>query len=152
MPADAPTTSPDATAVAGGPFADALGIETLELAKGRCVMRMTVRPEMLNGAGVVHGAVVFALADTCSGAAAWTHRHGALAQHAQINWLRSATAGDVLTATGEEVALAGRSGTYDISVTNQDGDLIAVFRGTSRARSVATPGRTRSMANQSREE
>jgi acyl-CoA thioesterase len=52
----------------------------------------------------------------------------------------------VLTAHAREVALAGRSGTYDISVTNQDGALVAVFRGASRA------GRTRSMANQSREE
>ena len=147
MTSDAPDAPPgNAAAVAGGPFADTLGIEALETGQGRCVMRMTVRPEMLNGAGVIHGAVVFALADTCSGAAAWTNRPGALAQSAQINWLRSARVGDVLTATGQEVALAGRSGTYDISVTNQDGDLIAVFRGASRA------GRTRSMANQSREE
>ncbi len=153
MSSDAPAAPPEtAAAVAGGPFADRLGIETLESAEGRCVMRMTVLPEMLNGAGVVHGAVVFALADTCSGAAAWTNRPGALAQNAQINWFRSARAGDVLTASGQEVALAGRSGTYDISVTNQDGDLIAVFRGASRARSEARPGRTRSMANHSREE
>jgi uncharacterized protein (TIGR00369 family) len=69
-------------ATTGGPFAATLGIELVEASKGHCVMRMTVRPDMLNGAGVAHGAVVFALADTASGAAAWTHRFGALAQSA----------------------------------------------------------------------
>jgi acyl-CoA thioesterase len=148
MTSDTPahTTVTDAVATTGGPFADLLGIELVEAGRGYCVMRMAVRPDMVNGAGVAHGAVVFALADTCSGAAAWTHRPGALAQSAQINWLRSAQAGDVLTATGREVALAGRSGTYDIAVTNQEGALVALFRGASRA------GRARSLANQSREE
>jgi acyl-CoA thioesterase len=56
-----------------------------------------------------------------------------LAQHADIHWLRPGREGDVLTATAREISRSGRTGVYDIAVTNQAGELVATFRGMARS-------------------
>ncbi|MDF1735432.1 MAG: hydroxyphenylacetyl-CoA thioesterase PaaI [Minwuia sp.] len=108
-----------------------LGIHVVEVAPGRAVLRMVVRREMLNGHDMGHGGMTFTLADTAFAYACNSHNQSAVAQTAQVTFLRPTRAGDVLTATAEEISLGRRSGIYDVTVVNQRGEKVAVFRGNS---------------------
>lgn len=108
-----------------------LGISILQLERGRAVLTMTVRPEMANGFGITHGGMVFTLADTAFAYACNDDEYPTVAQGADISFTRASHAGDVLTATAVQRWSAGRNGLCDITVTNQDGDVIAEFRGRS---------------------
>ncbi len=108
-----------------------LGIRIVKVAPGFAVMTMTVRADMLNGHATCHGGFIFLLADSAFAFACNSHNLTTVAAGCTIEFLAPAREGDVLTATGRERALAGRSGVYDIDVTNQHGATIAVFRGKS---------------------
>ncbi len=112
-----------------------LGIEVDRVDDGYAQIRMTLREEMLNGFGMAHGGMIFALADTCF-ALACNDLSGSkdtitVAAGADINFISSAHQGQTLVAEGTVRAQAGRSGVYDIQVT-ADGALVAEFRGRSR--------------------
>ena len=109
------------------------GMELVEVAEGRAVMTLTVRQDHLNGHEVCHGGVTFALADSAFAFACNSRNQNTLAQHNMISYLAPGRLGDRLTAVAEEVQLKGRSGIYDVTVTNQEGTVIAEFRGMSRA-------------------
>src|SRR5690242_14329644 len=113
----------------------ALGIEVLAAGDGTATTRMTVRPDMVNGHGIAHGAFVFAVADTAFACACNSHGPVTVAAAAEIVFVAPARAGDELNATATERVRFGRSGIYDITVRNGDsesGSVIAEFRGTSR--------------------
>jgi acyl-CoA thioesterase len=109
----------------------ALGMTLDEIRPGYARMRMTVRPDMLNGHDLAHGGLIFTLADTTFAYACNSRNHVTVAQGATIEFLAPGRVGDVLTAEGEERHASGRTGVYDIKVTNQDGRTIALFRGKS---------------------
>ena len=109
----------------------ALGMRITKVAPGFAVLTMTVRADMLNGHATCHGGFIFSLADSAFAFACNSHNFVTVAAGCSIEFLAPAREGDVLTATGRERALAGRSGVYDIDVTNQLGATIAVFRGKS---------------------
>jgi acyl-CoA thioesterase len=111
---------------------DLLGIEIVSVGPGRCTTRMRVRADMLNGGLIAHGGLVFSLADTAFGYACCSHGPQAVAQQASINWLRPALPGDTLTAAAVEVSRTRKSGVYDVTVTNQRGETVAVLRCLSR--------------------
>ena len=99
---------------------------------GRAVVAMPIRADMLNGFDITHGGFVFAVADTAFAIAC---NHGDLltvAAGADVSFLATSTVGDTLTAVASERATTGRSGIYDVEVTNQNGDIVAEFRGRSR--------------------
>lgn len=108
-----------------------LGIELLDIGPGRARMRMRVRRELTNGHGICHGGYIFLLADTTFAYACNSHNQRAVAAGCSIEFLAPAHEGDVLTADGVEQHLAGRHGVYDMSVHDQHGKLIALFRGKS---------------------
>ncbi|XPP26859.1 MAG: hydroxyphenylacetyl-CoA thioesterase PaaI [Leucobacter sp.] len=108
-----------------------LGISILELERGRAVLSMQVRPEMANGFGITHGGMVFALADTAFAYACNEGDSPAVAAGADVTFTRASHTGDTLTATAVRRWLSGRNGLYDISVTDQHGQVIAEFRGRS---------------------
>jgi acyl-CoA thioesterase len=110
-----------------------IGAELVEIGPGRSVVGLKVAAHHLNSAKVCHGGFIFALADSALGFASCSHGTQTLAQHADIHWLRPGREGDVLTATASEVSKSGRTGVYDIAVTNQDGELIATVRGMTRS-------------------
>ena len=112
--------------------AKALGTDILEIAPGRAAAAFEVQPYMLNGHDICHGGYIFLLADTAMAHASNSHNRNAVASAAGIDWLRPATRGERLTASAEEQTLSGRTGVYDVRVTNDDGDLIAIFRGKTR--------------------
>ncbi|MFT4730009.1 MAG: acyl-CoA thioesterase [Granulosicoccus sp.] len=99
---------------------------------GKCCLAMTIKKTMCNGHGSCHGGYIFTLADSAFAFACNTYNQRAVAQHCNITYLNPAATGDRLTATAREVSKQGRGGIYDIQVHNQNGDVIAEFRGHSR--------------------
>jgi acyl-CoA thioesterase len=111
----------------------ALGIELTDVGTGRAQVRMTVRPDMVQGHGTCHGGLVTTLADTAFAAACNSHGEGpSVAASADVTWLRPAFAGDVLIADATERIRRGRSGVTDVTVRREgDGEVVALFRGRS---------------------
>jgi acyl-CoA thioesterase len=109
----------------------ALGIEVVTDEAGYAVVRMPVRDYMLNGFDIIHGGLVFALADTAFAIACNEDDDVTVGASADITFLKSATTGTVLTATARRVARRGRTGLYDVSIVDDSGDAIAEFRGRS---------------------
>ncbi|BCQ51399.1 hydroxyphenylacetyl-CoA thioesterase PaaI [Burkholderia gladioli] len=109
----------------------ALGIELVEVGPGHARMRMTVRPEFLNGHHTCHGGLIFTLADSTFAFACNSRNLNTVAAGCSIEFLRPVFENEVLTAEAVEQALAGRHGIYDIRVTNRAGETVAMFRGKS---------------------
>ena len=109
-----------------------LGMRIESVAPGRAVLTMTVREDMVQGHGNCHGGFIFALADSAFAFACNSYNHLVVAQHCSITYLIPGRIGDRLTARAREVSRKGRSGIYDIRITNQDGEHVAEFRGHSR--------------------
>ena len=110
---------------------DTMGMELLACQPGRASMRMVVRPLHLNGHKICHGGFIFTLADSTFAYACNSRNHATVANGCSIEFLRPAHEGDVLTAEGVEQTLSGRHGIYDIRITNQKGQTVALFRGKS---------------------
>lgn len=98
---------------------------------GRAVVSMRVREDMLNGFAITHGGLVFALADTAFAIACNEDEKVTVAAGADITFLKSTHAGQTLTATAARRVISGRSGLYDVTVTDETGDAVAEFRGRS---------------------
>jgi acyl-CoA thioesterase len=109
----------------------ALGIEVLAVGPGSATLTMTVRDSMLNGHDLCHGGLITTLADSAFAFACNAYNEVTVASGFDVNLLAAARLGDVLTATAHEVSKAGRTGVYDIAVSNQRGEVVAAFRGRS---------------------
>ncbi len=110
-----------------------LGFTLVSVAPGRARMTMEVTAEKSNGHGNCHGGFIFALADSAFAFACNSYNQIVVGQHCSITYLIPARMGDVLTAEATETSYRGRSGLYDIRITNQKGEHVAEFRGHSRA-------------------
>jgi len=108
-----------------------MGITLIEIGPGYARMHMTVRPAMLNGHQSCHGGYIFALADSAFAFACNSYNIVTVAASCAIDYLAPCFAGDVLQAEAVEQSRSGKTGIYDIAVTNQDGKKIALFRGKS---------------------
>jgi acyl-CoA thioesterase len=108
-----------------------LGIAIESVAPGCARVTMRVRPDMVNGHGICHGGLIFALADSAFALACNSHGDNTLAAGAAIEFLAPARLGDLLTASATERWRAGRSGIYEIEVRNDRDEAIALFRGRS---------------------
>ena len=108
---------------------------------GRAVVSMPIRADMLNGFDITHGGFVFAVADTAFAIACNDGGDNGVtvAAGADVTFLATSTVGDVLTAVAAVRAKAGRSGVYDVQVSNQNGDVVAEFRGRSRTTNLEVP-------------
>ncbi|MEW2385159.1 hydroxyphenylacetyl-CoA thioesterase PaaI [Micromonospora sp. NPDC047707] len=110
----------------------ALGIELVEAADGAAVARMRVTAAMVNGHAIAHGGYVFLLADTAFALACNSHGPVTVAAGGDVTFVRPARVGDLLVARATERTRYGRSGIYDVTVTRDDGEVVAEFRGRSR--------------------
>ncbi len=110
---------------------DTMGMELLSCEPGRAVIRMEVKELHLNGHKICHGGFIFTLADSTFAFACNSYNKVAVAAGCSIEFLKSGQLGDVLTCVGQEQTLSGRHGIYDMKVTNQKGEVIAMFRGKS---------------------
>jgi acyl-CoA thioesterase len=106
-------------------------MELLSCEPGRALMRMTVREGMLNGHKICHGGLIFTLADSTFAFACNSYNVVAVAAGCSIEFLKPAHLNDVLTCEGVEQTLSGRHGIYDMRVSNQHSEVIALFRGKS---------------------
>lgn len=110
-----------------------VGMELISVDEGASEMGLTVEKHHANGHGMCHGGITFTLADSAFAFACNSRNQATVAQHNSISYLAPAMIGDRLTARAHEVHLQGRSGIYDVKVTNQNNTLIAEFRGHSRS-------------------
>jgi len=109
----------------------ALGMKLVEIRPGYARMTMPVRSDMLNGHQTCHGGFIFALADSAFAFACNSHNHTTVGAGCTIDYLAPGRLDDLLTAEAIERTLAGKTGIYDVNVTNQEGKMIATFRGKS---------------------
>lgn len=110
-----------------------LGATLDAVGPGAAAMSMMVEKHHTNGHDICHGGFIFTLADSAFAFACNSYNQVVVAQHNVISFIAPGMLGDRLTAHAQEISRNGRSGLYDVRVTNQDGKLIAEFRGASRA-------------------
>jgi acyl-CoA thioesterase len=110
---------------------DTMQMRLITAEPGRAVLEMQVRELHLNGHQICHGGFIFTLADSTFAFACNSYNKVAVAAGCSIEFLKPAHLGDMLTCEGVEQTLSGRHGIYDMRVTNQKGETIAMFRGKS---------------------
>src|ERR1700688_3855750 len=108
-----------------------MGMRIAKVGPGRAELTMKVRSDMLNGHATCHGGFIFTLADSAFAFACNSANMTTVASGCSIDFIAPAREDDVLTAIGRERSLSGRTGVYDIEVTNQRGETVALFRGKS---------------------
>jgi acyl-CoA thioesterase len=111
-------------------FSQWLGINVVEVKEGYCKIEMTVRKEMINGLGIVHGGIAFSLADSAFAFACNSRNNLSVALDTAINFIKPVHPGDALTAEAKEMHNGKTTGLYHITVMNQKGHAIAFFKGT----------------------
>ncbi len=110
----------------------ALGMKIDRIAPGEAVMSMPIRPDMTNGHDICHGGYMFTLADSTFAFACNTYGQRTVAQQCAVTFLRPVKSGAMLTAHAIQRAKSGRSGIYDVTVRDENGGVVAEFRGHSR--------------------
>ena len=110
-------------------FSQWLGIEVLEITEGYSKIKMTIRPEMINGFGTTHGGIAFSLADSAFAFACNNRNNISVALDTAINFTKAVNVGDTLTAEAKEIHNGRSTGLYIISIHNQNNDLVAHFKG-----------------------
>jgi acyl-CoA thioesterase len=108
------------------PWAQALGVKFLELRRGYCRLRLVLQPHMVNFQGYPHGGVIFSLADIAFGSACNSHGVPAVALNVSISYLAAVPPSATLIAEGRERKQGRRAGFYDISVSTEEGTLVAL--------------------------
>lgn len=111
-------------------FSQWLGIKVLDIKEGYSKISMTVRPEMINGLGIVHGGIAFSFADSAFAFACNNRNVLSVALDTAINFLKPVHVGDVLMAEATEIHNGKSTGLYQITIYNQHQHLVAQFKGT----------------------
>lgn len=111
-------------------FSQWLGIEVLDIQEGYSKLKMTVREEMINGFGIVHGGIAFSLADSAFAFACNNRNNLSVALDTSINFTKAIQVGDELTAEAKETHNGRSTGLYFITITNQKNEQVAIFKGT----------------------
>ena len=111
-------------------FSRWLGLEVTHLSPNAATVRMTVRPEMVNGFGVCHGGIAFSLADSALAFASNTHGRLTVSIENSIRYPAAIMPGDVLTASAVEQSASRRLAYFDVTVRNVDGEVVGLFKGT----------------------
>ena len=111
-------------------FSRWLGLEVTSVAPNAATVRMTVRPEMVNGFGACHGGIAFSLADSALAFASNTHGRVTVSVENSIRYPAPIAPGDVLTATAVQETAGRRLAYFNVTVTRDSGDVVGLFRGT----------------------
>ena len=111
-------------------FSQWLGISVLDVREGYSKIKMTVRPEMINGFGIVHGGIAFSLADSAFAFACNNRNNLSVALDTSINFIKPVHVGDELVAEAAEIHNGRSTGLYQIKITNQYEHEVAIFKGT----------------------
>jgi acyl-CoA thioesterase len=111
-------------------FSNWLGIELIEIKEGYSKIQMLVRAEMLNGLGIVHGGIAFSFADSAFAFACNNRNNLSVALDTSINFVKAIHIGDTLIAEAIEMHNGKSTGIYHITITNQNQQTVALFKGT----------------------
>lgn len=111
-------------------FSQWLGIQVLEVKEGYSKIQMSIRPEMVNGLGTVHGGIAFSLSDSAFAFACNNRNNLSVALDTSINFTKAIKPGDILTAEAKEIHNGRSTGLYIVIVTNQLDEQVALFKGT----------------------
>ena len=111
-------------------FSKWLGIECVDIMKGSCTLKMVIKEEMLNGFGIAHGAITYAIADSALAFAANSHGQHALSIETQISHIKPCKAGDTIIAIAKELSFGQKLARYQIDIKNDKNDIVAIFYGT----------------------
>jgi acyl-CoA thioesterase len=111
-------------------FSQWLGIKVMEIKEGYSKITMTIRKEMINGLGIIHGGVAFSMADSAFAFACNNRNVLSVALDTSINFLKPVHVDDVLIAEAKELHNGKSTGLYHITITNQHNHVVAVFKGT----------------------
>ena len=111
-------------------FSQWLGIEIVDVSEGYCQLKMKVRKEMLNGFHIAHGGIAYSLADSALAFASNSHGRKSLSVETSISHMVSIKAGDMLTAMTKELSRSDKIGVYLITITNNENQELANFKGT----------------------
>ncbi len=111
-------------------FSKWMNIQLIEVREKYCLIKMPIKKEMINGLKTVHGGVTFSLADSALAFSSNNTNDASVALHCIINFTKAVKLGDTLTAESKLIADTRKTGIYDITITNQNKDLVATFRGT----------------------
>jgi acyl-CoA thioesterase len=111
-------------------FSRWLGIEPVLIEEGHCVLKMTVRKEMLNGFSIAHGGITYSLADSALAFASNSHGRKSVSVETSISHTATVKEGDILTATAELASLSTKIGVYHIAIKNPEDTVVALFKGT----------------------
>ena len=111
-------------------FSQWMGVEVLEVKEGYSRIKMTIRKEMVNGFGIVHGGIPFSLADSAFAFACNNRNNLSVALDVTITFTKAVNIGDILTAEAKEVHNGKSTGVYLITVSNQKNEHVALFKGT----------------------
>jgi len=112
------------------PFTKWLGIEIVEVKEGSCELKMAVRGEMLNGFSIAHGGITYSLADSTLAFASNSHGRKSVSVETSISHIKPCVVGDVITARAIEKSLTNKIAIYEITITNQQEEIVALFKGT----------------------
>lgn len=110
-------------------FSRWLGIEVLEVREGYSKIRMTLRDEMLNGFGIIHGGIAFSLADSAFAFACNNRNNLSVALDTSINFTKTTFPGEVLTAEATEQHNGRSTGLYQVRITRNENEVVALFKG-----------------------
>jgi acyl-CoA thioesterase len=111
-------------------FSKWLGISVLDIKDGYSKIQMTVRSEMINGLGTVHGGIAFSFADSAFAFACNNRNILSVALDTSINFIKTIFVGDILTAEAKEIHNGRSTGLYHVTITNQNEHVVAMFKGT----------------------
>jgi acyl-CoA thioesterase len=111
-------------------FSQWMGVEVLEVKEGYSRIKMTIRKEMVNGFGIVHGGLPFSLADSAFAFACNNRNNLSVALDVTITFTKAVNVGDILTAEAKEIHNGRSTGVYLIQVTNQHNEIVSLFKGT----------------------
>ena len=112
------------------PFSQWLGIKCMEIKKGKCILEMKVRKEMLNGFDIAHGGIAYSLADSALAFASNSHGRKSVSIETSISHTVSLKAGDRIKAVAKEINLSNKIGIYEVVITNQEKKIVGIFKGT----------------------
>lgn len=110
-------------------FSQWLGIERVLVEPGKCILKMVIRKEMLNGFAIAHGGITYSLADSALAFASNSHGRQSVSVETSISHTVALKEGDEIIATAEEKSLSNKIGIYIITVRNNQGATVALFKG-----------------------
>ena len=112
------------------PFSKWLGIEIEQISEGTCSLSMTIKKDMLNGFGIAHGGITYSLADSALAFACNSHGRRSVSVETSISHTKALKEGDILTAVASEGSLSNKIGVYHVKITDQDENVVGLFKGT----------------------